>query len=67
MALADLMKLSTLQTKKKGISEERLKAQIPVFRKYIAYWREYPDMFVDFMAGKWRAEPVKETLNLFFY
>jgi hypothetical protein len=28
-------------------------AIIPVAREYIAYFREYPDMFVDFMAGKW--------------
>ena len=65
MALADLMKLSTLQTKKKGISEERLKAQIPVFRKYIAYWREYPDMFVEFLCGGPNAPA--DTLHLFFY
>lgn len=65
MALADLMKLSTLQTKKKGISEERLKAQIPVFRKYIAYWREYPDMFVEFLCGGPNAPA--DTLHLYFY
>ena len=65
MALADLMKLSILQTKKKGISEERLKAQIPVFRKYIAYWREYPDMFVEFLCGGPNAPA--DTLHLYFY
>lgn len=65
MALSDLMKLSTLQTKKKGISEERLRAQIPVFREYIAYWREYPDMFVEFLCGGPNAPP--ETLHLYFY
>lgn len=65
MALADLMKLSTLQTKKKGISEERLKAQIPVFRQYIAYWREYPDMFVEFLCGGPNAPA--DTLHLYFY
>ena len=65
MALADLMKLSTLQTKKKGISEERLRAQIPVFRQYIAYWREYPDMFVEFLCGGPNAPA--DTLHLFFY
>lgn len=65
MALADLLKLSTLQTKKKGISEERLKAQIPVFRKYIAYWREYPDMFVEFLCGGPNAPA--DTLHLYFY
>lgn len=65
MALADLMKLSTLQTKKKGISEERLRAQIPVFRQYIAYWREYPDMFVEFLCGGSNAPA--DTLHLYFY
>ena len=65
MALADLMKLSTLQTKKKGISEERLRAQIPVFRQYIAYWREYPDMFVEFLCGG--PDAPADTLHLYFY
>ena len=59
------MKLSTLQTKKKGISEERLRAQIPVFRQYIAYWREYPDMFVEFLCGGPNAPA--DTLHLYFY
>lgn len=66
MALQDLLNLSTSR-KKIGLSEERVKAIIPVARQYIAYFREYPDMFVDFMAGKWLPEPPKETLNLFFY
>lgn len=65
MALADLMKLTSIETKKKGISEERLKAQIPVFRQYIAYWREYPDMFVEFLCGGLDAPP--DTLHLYFY
>ena len=63
--MADLMKLSTLQTKKKGISEERLRAQIPVFRQYIAYWREYPDMFVEFLCGG--PDAPADTLHLYFY
>lgn len=66
MALADILNLSK-DREKIGISEERIQAILPQARLAIAYWREYPDMFVDFMAGKWRAEPVKETLNLFFY
>ena len=66
MALADILNLSK-DREKIGISEERIRAILPQARLAIAYWREYPDMFVDFMAGKWRAEPVKETLNLFFY
>ena len=53
MALAELLELSSIKGGKKlGISEERLRAAIPVARQYIAFWRDYPDLFVDFMAGK---------------
>ena len=63
MALSDLMSLSSLQSmKKQGLSEERLHAQLPVLRQYIAYWREYPDMFVEFLCGE---NP--ENFQLFFY
>ena len=37
MALADLMELSlSKNTKKVGLSEERIAAQIPVLREYIS-------------------------------
>ena len=49
MALKDLLDLSS-QRKKIGISEERINAVLPVVRKYAAFWREYPDLFVDFMV-----------------
>jgi hypothetical protein len=63
MALVDLMELSlNSNTKKVGLSEERIKAQKGLLRKYIAYWREYPDMFVDFLCG---SNP--ENFHLFFY
>lgn len=63
MALADLMELAkTKSTKKTGLSEERIRAQIPVIRNYVAYWREYPDKFVDFLCG---SNP--ENFHLFFY
>jgi hypothetical protein len=48
MALSDLLELSNKQ-KKIGLSEERLKPIIPYLRQYIAFWREYPDLFVDFL------------------
>ena len=64
MALADLMKLSLSKDNKKvGLSEERLKAAIPVGRQYIAFWREYPDIFVEFLCGPEN----KENFHLFFY
>ena len=64
MALADLMKLSEQKTfsKKVGISEERIKVQIPVLRQYVAFWRAYPDMFVDFLCG---SNP--ENFHLYLY
>ena len=63
MALADLMNLSTSKgNKKQGISEERIRAQIPVIRQYIAFWREYPDLFVEFLCG---SNP--ENFHLYFY
>lgn len=38
MALADLMELSlSTDTKKVGLSEERIKNQIPVLRNYVSY------------------------------
>ena len=64
MALADLMKLSESKTfaKKVGISEERIKAQIPVLRQYVAFWRAYPDIFVEFLCG---SNP--ENFHLYLY
>lgn len=66
MALADLMSLSKTKSRTKiGLSEERVTAVIPIVRQYIAYWREYPDMFVDYLqtGGK----DVKKGLELRFY
>lgn len=47
MALQDLLDIA--QHKKIGISEERVDAVMPVIRKYTAFWREYPDLFIDFL------------------
>ena len=64
MALQDLLNLSQ-DRDKIGLSEERVRAIIPAARQYIAWWREYPDLFVDFMAGG--ENRPKDSLNLFFY
>ena len=48
MALQDLLDISSSR-KKIGLSEERLESIKPILRQYIAYWREYPDMFIDFL------------------
>lgn len=48
MALNDLLHLSNGQ-KKIGVSEERVKNILEPLRSYIAFWREYPDLMIDFM------------------
>ena len=67
MALKDLMDLSLDKNQKKiGISPERIDAIKPTMREYISFWREYPDLFVDFMQTG--GDPNKElTFKLFFY
>ena len=60
MALQDLLDLSQ-NRKKIGLSEERIRAIVPAARDYISFWREYPDLFVDFMKGP------DNNFNLFFY
>ena len=65
MALQDLLNLSN-NRKKIGLSEERVRAIIPVARQYIAFWREYPDMFIDFLQDGGDLTRKKE-LNFYFY
>lgn len=66
MALADLMQINNKKQKKMGLSEDRVKAIIPVARQYVAFWREYPDMFVDYLQTG--GDPTrKKTLNFYFY
>ena len=63
MALADLMAISAARENKKiGISEERIELQKQNIRNYVAFWREYPDIFVDFLCG---SNP--ENFHLYFY
>ena len=63
MALAKLLEISSNKDMTKvSLSEERIKAVVPILRQYIAYWREYPDMFVEFLCG---SNP--ENFSLFFY
>lgn len=67
MALKDLMDLSHNKNQKKiGISPERIEEIKHALREYISFWREYPDLFVDFMQTG--GDPDKKlTFNLFFY
>ena len=64
MALADLMALNkkNIFNQKVGMSEERIKEVIPIIRQFVSFWREYPDIFVDFLCGN---NP--ENFHLYFY
>ena len=66
MALQDLLDLSG-NRKKIGISPERVEAVKPVIRKYVAFWREYPDLFVDFMVRGNRTEVKEGEFKFYFY
>lgn len=67
MALENLLNLSySKDTKKIGISMERIEQIKPALRGYFSFWREYPDLMVDFMQTG--GDPEKElTFKLFFY
>lgn len=67
MALQDLLDLSQAKQRVKvGLSEERIEAIKPTVRQYIAFWREYPDLFVDFLQTG--GDPTrKRELKFFFY
>lgn len=67
MALQDML-VSSGNTQKIGVSPERVEAVIEPLREYVAFWREYPDMFVDFMQSGWNPEiEEKLTFHLLFY
>ena len=65
MALRDLLDLSAAK-KKIGLSQERVEAVLPTVRKYTAFWREYPDLFVDFMVRGFN-EPKDGEFKFYFY
>lgn len=66
MALSDLLELSRNKTNQKiGISEERIKACLPELRKAIAFFREYPDIYIDFCNSC--AGDNKKVLKLYTY
>ena len=62
MALKELLELSLRHgSQKQGLSEERVNAQMDNLRHLISFYREYPDLLVDFMKGE------DSTFNFYFY
>ena len=66
MALQDLLDIN-VKRKKIGLSEERVAAIKPELRKYIAFWREYPDLFVDFLTRGSSTEVKEGEFHFYFY
>jgi hypothetical protein len=67
MALSDILEISSGKKKKIGVSEERIEPLKPVIRQYISYWREYPDMFIDFLQTGLDGEIPEDGLHFYFY
>lgn len=62
MKLKELLQItSEREYRKQGISEERLLQDMDQLRDLIAYFRQYPDIFVDFIKGK------DSTFEFLFY
>ena len=62
MKLKELLQItSEREYRKQGISEERLLQDMDQLRDLIAYFRQYPDVFVDFIKGK------DSTFEFLFY
>ena len=66
MALQDFLELSH-KRQKIGLSEERVEAIKPQLRKYISFWRDYPDLFIDFMVRGTRTEVKEGEFHFYFY
>ena len=49
------------QTKKQGLSVQRINAQIDNIRYLISFFRQYPDIFVDFIKGP------ESTFKFYFF
>lgn len=62
MTLQELLNLSVQhEGLKQGLSPERLDAQLDSLRQLIAFFRQYPDLLVDFMKGP------DSNFNFYFY
>ena len=61
MSLQNILDFSSSRGQKIGLSEERVREQLPHIRSLISFYREYPDLLVDFMKGP------DSTFNFFFY
>lgn len=66
--LSEILAMSMSKEHQKiGISEQRIKACMPELRKAVAFYREYPDLLVDFYCSCAPEKKQKGCLKLYFY
>ena len=49
------------------MSHERVEKSIDALRNYVSYWREYPDMFIDFLQTGEDGTIPETGLKFYFY
>ena len=67
MSLAEIVKNNNEIVQKIGLSEERIMKIAPIIGQYIGFWREYPDLFVDFLVRGTRTEVQEGEFHFYFY
>lgn len=67
MSLQEILAIANRDQKKVGVTMDRVNAAKPIIRQYIAYWREYPDMFVDFLQTGRDGEIPQNGLTFKYY
>ena len=59
MKIEEILSIQEKRNQKIGLSEERVRAILPVARQYVAFWREYPDIFVDWLLEQGNPQDFK--------
>lgn len=66
MTLQEIISANLQMNKKIGLSMERINPIKPELRKAIAFWREYPDLFIDFLQTGGNPD-IEPKFKLFAY
>ena len=67
MALKEILDSTSQQDRKIGMSKERFDAIMPTLRQQVAQWRDYPDMFIDFLQTGANGKIPEGGLHFQFY
>ena len=67
MTLDELLQSNSMFNQKIGISEERIMSCVEELRKAIAFYRYYPDLYIDFCVDCAPEKDRKNYLHLYLY